>query len=145
MGKVKNQMYPWVAQFKLNPIHGPCPHECKYCYVARAKNNPFFKGLNEKYTGELRLGECTKNKRKYTIIYTKIPKTHKPIFVCDCTDLFANEIPQELIVRALTWLRKYPDNTYLLQTKNPALSHIFRPSSWLNPHPGFWDQSNLPG
>lgn len=30
--KAKGNMYPWVTHL-WNPISGPCPHACTYCYV----------------------------------------------------------------------------------------------------------------
>jgi hypothetical protein len=44
----------------------------------------------------------------------------KTIFVCSGTDLFAEDVPSEWILKVFDHLEKFPDNTYLLQTKNPA-------------------------
>jgi len=41
------------------------------------------------------------------------------VFVCYTADLFADDIPAEWIEKVLDHLCRYPDNRYLLQTKNP--------------------------
>jgi protein gp37 len=43
----------------------------------------------------------------------------KTIFVCNCTDLFADDVPREAIEHILSHTLLYPKNTYLIQTKNP--------------------------
>jgi len=41
------------------------------------------------------------------------------IFVCSANDLFAEAIPENIILRILEHCKRYPQNTYLFQTKNP--------------------------
>ena len=42
------------------------------------------------------------------------------MFVQDCGDLFSNAVPSKWIDQVLIHCRKYPGNTYLFQSKNPA-------------------------
>jgi protein gp37 len=44
----------------------------------------------------------------------------KTIFVGSSTDMWGKFIPDEWILAVLNHVKKYPDNTYLFQTKNPA-------------------------
>lgn len=103
--KSKGHMYPWVSHTHSH-LGGECPHKCVYCYV---DHFPF--GRPQKYQGELRLIE-----KEFSVNYG----SGKTIFVENCNDLFAEEVPQEFIERILAHCRKYPDNTYIFQTKNPA-------------------------
>jgi protein gp37 len=41
------------------------------------------------------------------------------IFVGSSTDMWAKEVPSEWIFKVLEYCRKYPENTYLFQSKNP--------------------------
>ena len=43
----------------------------------------------------------------------------KTIFIENCNDLFAVNVPVEFFLRILHHCRKYPLNTYVFQTKNP--------------------------
>jgi len=102
MNKSAGNMYPWV-DFTWNPVAGECPHKCVYCYV----KSGFFK-LLEKYQGSVRLST-----RDF-----KPLGSGKTIFVCSAIDLFANDVPDRIIMAVLNFCKKY-DNTYLFQSKNP--------------------------
>jgi protein gp37 len=71
------------------------------------KKNPI---LNEKYSGEIRLPEKA--------LKTNLGENNF-IFVQNMGDLFAENVPSEMIMRVLDHLSEYPTNRYLLQTKNP--------------------------
>jgi DNA repair photolyase len=43
----------------------------------------------------------------------------KKIFVAHTSDLFAKEVPDELIIKILNICKKYSKNEYVIQTKNP--------------------------
>lgn len=103
--KSVGNMYPWVTHTHAH-LGGECPHKCVYCYV----DNPRF-GRPERYRGELRLIE-----KEFEVKYG----TGKTIFVENCNDLFAKEVPQEFINKVVAHCLKWPDNTYVWQTKNPA-------------------------
>ncbi|MHB8109580.1 MAG: DUF5131 family protein [Syntrophorhabdaceae bacterium] len=105
--KSVGNMYPWVTHTHAH-LGGECPHKCVYCYV----DNPRF-GRPERYKGVLRLLE-DEFKVKYG--------TGKTIFVENCNDLFAKEVPDNFITQILLHCRKWPDNEYVFQTKNPGRS-----------------------
>ena len=101
----KGNMYPWVTHTHSH-IGGECPHKCTYCYV----NNKRF-GRPAKYQGELRLLDP-----ELEIPYGK----GNTIFIDNCNDLFAAEVPSDWIKAVLIHCHKYPLNLYVFQTKNPA-------------------------
>ena len=103
-------MYPWVTHTHSH-LGGECPHHCLYCYV----NNPRF-GRAPRYQGEPRLIE-----KEFDVQYG----TGKTIFVENCNDLFAIGVPGDYIVKVLNHCRQWPENTYVLQTKNPARYRLF--------------------
>ena len=108
MGFKKNNqdvgnMYEFVT-YMYNPIRGICKHGCTYCYVPdiAARFNQTLKPLflDEK--------DLKKNLRK-----------GETIFVCHTCDLMADDVPAEWIEKVLAHLCEYPENRYLLQSKNP--------------------------
>jgi DNA repair photolyase len=105
MKESTGNMYPWVTHTHVH-LGGECPHKCVYCYV----NNPRF-GRPPKYCGPLRLIE-----KEFSVDYG----SGKTIFTENCNDLFAKEVPQAFINRIIAHCLKYPLNTYIFQTKNPA-------------------------
>lgn len=83
------------------------------CFVEDLKRNPM---LEAKYSGIPRLAE--------TYLEDNLGKD-RYIFVCDCTDLFAANVPAECIRRILHHLARFPLNKNLLLTKNPARFNEF--------------------
>ncbi len=100
-----DQMYQWIDE-TVNPLAGECKHGCVYCYMEPLKKR--FKAIRDKYSGEPRIDEKG---------LAKIRGKGKTVFVCSSTDLFAENVPGELIQEILKRCCKYPDNTYLFQTK----------------------------
>lgn len=98
-------MYPWVSHTHCH-LGGQCPHRCVYCYV----DHPRW-GRPARYQGELRLIEA-----EFKVKYG----SGKTIFVENCNDLFAAEVPHSDIQRVLGHCKEWPDNTYVLQSKNPG-------------------------
>ena len=98
-------MYPWVDG---NQCHhrGRCPHGCTYCYVQHMRCARF-------YQGPIRLVEQELREDLYKF------GRGKTIFIDHMIDLFADDIPTENIEKVLAHCREYPENTYVLQTKNP--------------------------
>jgi len=96
-------MYKFV-HYTWNPIKGECQHNCTYCYMKRYNED----------IGQPRLadGEFRTNFGK-----------GNSIFIGSSTDMFAENIPSEWIVRVLDFClqRNNPEkpNTFLLQSKNP--------------------------
>ena len=102
----KGNMYQgWVTHTHTH-LGGECPHKCVYCYV----DNPRW-GRPKRYTGKLRLIDS-----EFKVNYG----TRKVIFVEHCNDLFAQEVPQEFVIKICAHCDQYPGNTYVFQTKNPA-------------------------
>jgi len=105
-------MYSFVTH-TWNPVKGACPYGCHYCYVNKWKNDPIPLRLDER---ELRanLGE------------------ENFIFVCSGCDLFHPSVPDFWIAQVICQARNYPQNRYLLHTKNPSrlLELAHRGYSW---------------
>lgn len=116
LNKPSGQMYPWA--YTWNPVAGECPHRCGYCYVS-AKISPWLRRMgNDKYSGPPRLVET-----EFTFPLI-VPKGYI-VFVQSCGDLFADGVPNLLIQQVLNHIGKYPQTTFLLQTKNPQRFHDF--------------------
>lgn len=87
-----------------NPIKGKCSHNCEYCYML---------GLRERYLLDDTL-RINRNELKQGL------GSDRFVFVGSSTDMFAEDVPSEWIEDVLTQLNRYPQNQYLLQSKNPA-------------------------
>lgn len=101
-----SNMYNFITK-TWNPLAGDCIHNCSYCFVKKMKSR--FPVMNKKYSGEPRL------------IEKELQKKFKPedvVFVCDCTDLFADNVKIELIERILDYCKNF-ESTFYFQTKNP--------------------------
>ena len=110
LNKPSGNMYPWA--YTWNPLGGKCPHECKGCYVG-GKIAPWLQRMgNDKYIGEPKLIAEE--------FHTKlvVPDGYV-VFVQSCGDLFAYGIPDTWIQQVLNYIKKFPQTTFLLQTKNP--------------------------
>ncbi len=107
--KSEGHMYPWVTHTHSH-LGGECPHKCRYCYV----DNPRF-GRPARYQGELRLIED-----EFKVKYRTRDNAAMTIFIENCNDMFAEQVPREFILAILDHCREWPANTYVLQTKNPA-------------------------
>ena len=105
LNRQKGNMYPWVTH-TWNPIKGRCPHECSYCYMKK-----FWGKLGNPYLDE----KCFKDNLG----------EGNTIFVGSSIDMWANEIPNKWIRKVLEHCRKYPDNIYLFQSKNPHRFNIY--------------------
>jgi len=102
---VTGRMFPFVTR-TWNPLGGACMHRCVYCWArALCKQRNY-----EKYTGQPRIIE-KEMKRKF--------KHDDFVFVQDMTDLFAENVPYELIEKVLMRISEFPDTVFLLLTKNP--------------------------
>ncbi len=99
LNKQHGNMYPWITH-TWNPIRGRCPHDCIYCYMKSMRWD----------IGEMRLAEKE--------LHTNLGKGNT-IFVGSSTDMWAEDVPKEWILKVLEHCRGYPDNVYLFQSKNP--------------------------
>ena len=97
MRKQTGNMYSFVTH-TWNPIKGKCSHDCSYCYMKRFSQNPI--RLDEKeFKTDLGTGNF--------------------IFVGSGTDMFAEDIPVEWIIKVFQYCEQFIKNTYLFQSKNP--------------------------
>lgn len=106
LNKKNGNMYDFVNK-KPNPLAGECSHKCEYCYVKKMKAR--YPKLKEKYSGKPRI---------YPTVLSTNYKESDFVFVCDCNDLFANDVPDELIFEILSSYIKSPAQLFF-QTKNP--------------------------
>lgn len=87
-----------------NPIKGKCSHACSYCFMIpmrhRFKQDPTLRLDAKELKAKLGQGRL--------------------VFVGSSTDDFAPDVPSEWIVKVQDHLYDYPDNEYMLQSKNPA-------------------------
>lgn len=104
LNKSNGNMYEFITD-TWNPLAGKCPHNCGYCSTNKFR----YPVLKKKYSGPIRIEESE--------LKTNLGKG-KFIFVCAQNDLFADDVPVELIKRILEYCSKF-DNQYLFQTKNP--------------------------
>lgn len=113
MGLKKSQgnMYDWVTHMHSH-LAGECPHKCSYCYVQR---NRF--GVAPRWKGGIRFVED-----ELDVNYGR----DKIIFIEHMSDMFADGIHNNWITQILEHCRKYPDNVYVFQTKNPGRAQLFR-------------------
>jgi DNA repair photolyase len=100
LNKVKpgSQMYQWITH-TWNTVKGSCYHDCSYCYMKR--------------WGKLKSVHFDEKELKSDL------ETGNFIFVGSSCDMFAQDIPNEWIVKTLEHCGKYEYNKYLFQTKNP--------------------------
>lgn len=112
LNKQTGNMYPFVTH-TWNIIRGKCPHECTYCYMQR-----FWE-----------MQHSTKQTFVEKELKTNLGEGNY-IFVGSSTDMFAESVPSEWIDKVIEHCRKYPNNTYIFQSKNPQRFHV-----WLNSFP----------
>lgn len=98
-------MYKFISElYTYNPIKGACSHKCNYCFMIamrhRFKQDPTLR-LDQK--------ELTRSLGK-----------NRFVFVGSSTDDFAADVPRDWIDQVLNHLYDYPDNEYMLQSKNPV-------------------------
>jgi DNA repair photolyase len=89
-------MYDWVTHM-WSPLVG-CPHQCSYCYVrSNRRDQPATVTVKENWPP---LGR------------------DRVIFVGHLCDVFAETVPNYIIMAILAWCRRFP-NRYVFQSKNP--------------------------
>ncbi len=108
LNKCKGNMYPWITHTHTH-LGGRCPHECVYCSIQDMQKR-FPKQLP--YSGALRLKE-----KEFAVNYG----TGKTIFVENCNDIGAIQVPFRYQERIFNHCCEYPENTYVFQSKNPRV------------------------
>ena len=107
LNKQNGNMYGFIT-YTWNPLAGECSHDCVYCSTKALMRYPVIKA---KYSGKPRLVEsCLKDNLG----------SGNFIFVCAQNDLFAKDVDRHHIWSILDKCDKFPDNTYLFQSKNPS-------------------------
>ena len=101
LNPVKGNMYSFVSH-TFNIIKGRCNHNCDYCFMKRYPQKDVY--FDEK---EIDTDVGTDLGRKNLI------------FVGSSCDMFAEIMPESWIIRVLDYCKRFPENTYLFQTKNP--------------------------
>lgn len=97
LNKSYGNMYDWVTH-TWSPIVG-CSHQCSYCYVRKNHELPIIPILKEDFP---KLG------------------SKRVIFVGHLCDMFSENTLGEHINKVLHHCEQFPDNTYVIQTKNVA-------------------------
>jgi len=103
MTKAKGNMYEGV-DWTHNVIKGICPHGCSYCYMGKLRKQ--YPKVHDKplYFEEKALNSW---------------KNKGTIFIGNSCDMWAENVPEEWILKVLEHCEKYPENKYLFQSKNP--------------------------
>lgn len=109
----KGNMYEGFKTW--NPLSGQCPHLCKYCSSNNLKKR--FPAINAKYSGELRLDDKAMKQ--------SLGKGNT-WFIVGQNDLFADEVPYEIIKSIIGKCTEYPNNNYFFQSKNPSRMYYCR-------------------
>ena len=107
MKKTTGNMYENVKTW--NPIDGICPHSCSYCAVKKLFNRKLPGAIN-KYSGDLRINEKE---------FKRNLGSGNTWFIAGVgNDLFAEGVKFAWIDRIIEHCQNYPNNTYMLQSKN---------------------------
>ena len=97
LNKSTGNMYDFITH-TWNTVKGECPHGCSYCYMKRWGKQPPLRFDEKELKTDLGKGNF--------------------IFVGSSCDMFASDIPFEWILETLWHCKMYPENKYLLQTKD---------------------------
>lgn len=103
----RGNMYNTITH-TWNAISGKCMHDCAYCYIKKWGHQRSLHIEQSEFNTDL--------------------GSNNVIFVGSGTDMFANNVSPNWIVRILDYCDKF-DNHYLFQSKNPAniLKYIDHP------------------
>lgn len=101
------QMYPWVSHMHAH-LKGACSHKCCYCYAPKGCQD-----RKDTYSGPVYLDEVE-------LLVNYKGEKKRVIFIDHMNDLWAQDVPAEVISRVLRHCATCLDNTYVFQTKNPA-------------------------
>lgn len=97
LNKSKGQMYSFITH-TWNAIKGHCYHQCAYCYMMKWGNLKAVRLDAPEFKTDL--------------------GNNNFIFVGSSCDMFADNIPDEWIIKTLQYCNSF-NNKYLFQTKNP--------------------------
>lgn len=103
--KSAGNMYPWVTHTHCH-LTGKCQHECTYCYVQAMEHR--FGGT--RYAGPVDIDEA-----EFKVAYGN----GKTIFLEHMNDIAAPGVQDEWIERVFAHACTWPENKYVIQSKNP--------------------------
>ena len=98
-------MFSFISE-TWNPVAGACSHGCVGCWARALADRHKW----SKYQGKPRVDEKQIDRRF---------KGGDFVFVQDMSDLFAEDVPGQVVFRVLKQIRESPDAKFLLLTKNP--------------------------
>lgn len=101
----KSRMFEFITD-TYNPIGGKCPYSCSYCWAS---------GLIKRFGYE-------KYKGKPVVYDDMIAKRFKPnsyVFVGSMRDIFADIVPDRMLLELYEMILENEDSMFLLMTKNP--------------------------
>ena len=105
-----SRMFPFITVPDWNPLGGKCSHRCSYCWAQGPKGLVNYYKMR-KYQGEPRIVESELLRRFEVDDF---------VFVCDMCDLFAESVPEKMILRILGVIENNSQARFLLMTKNPS-------------------------
>ena len=105
LNKQSGNMYNFVTH-TWNPIRGECEHDCIYCYMKSRGKLPPLRLVEKEFKTNLGKG--------------------KFIFVGSSTDMFADHVPNNWILKTLSKCLDHPENMYLFQTKNSDYYYYYK-------------------
>ena len=121
MTKAAGNMYEWVTHVHSH-LRGQCLHRCPYCYV---------QSIDRRFGSQAHQGPLRIEERELKVRYGK----GKVIFVEHTNDLFAEGVEDEWVWRIFEHMLQWPENRYVMQTKNPAVAlgrmYGHRPPNWI--------------
>lgn len=118
MAKSNGNMYEFVSK-TWNPLAGECLHACGYCSTNSFRKR--FEKMREKYSGKPRIIESEMKKRF---------SEKDTVFVVAQNDLFAENVPENIITQIVGFCNINNKAKYIFQTKNPErLASIIFPEN----------------
>lgn len=106
LNRSKGNMYDFVTHMHSH-IEGACAFQCRYCYV---------QAMAERFGDASKKGATRMNYESLKVDYGH----GKTIFIDHLNDLFCPAVGDGLIRLVLEHTKKYPNNKYVFQTKNPV-------------------------
>lgn len=121
--KARGNMYDWpdVDLWLWDPLRGQCSHRCEYCFVQAMGR--MYPAIKAKYSGPIMLD----GDELMTNLARKWEGEDRTIWPVCMGDLFAEDVETWMIKAILAQCCKWPQFTYVFQTKNPAryMAHKF--------------------
>lgn len=101
----QGNMYPWVTHTHSH-LRGRCEHRCVYCYV---------QDIGARYQTTIYEGPVRLEPKEFNVNYGG----GKTIFVEHMNDIFGPTVTNDMIIAILKHVLRFPDNKYVMQSKDP--------------------------